>query len=249
MTTPLLREVKRREDSYTPPDVIPRAEFLTDYWDYTPGHHVTILAPTQWGKTTFCYQLLDTVSTPKLPTYVLVIKPRSPVTERWGKRLGFKTIRQWPMPVQVVKRRGYNLWPRHTKGDPAANDKQLAAIFGRALDDLYHRGNCQILADESTGFTDDLNLARHVSTIHKRGAEMRCGMWVTDQRPFYVVQTAYSQAEHLFIGKSTDARDRKRYGEIGGIDPYVVDRATLGLEKYQWLYIRRTGPQMCIVDK
>lgn len=78
---------------------------------------------------------------------------------------------------------------------------------------------------------------------------MRCGMWVSDQRPFYVVQTAYSQAEHLFIGKSTDLRDRKRFGEIGGIDPILVDTETMRLEKYQWLYIRRTGPQYCVVDK
>lgn len=210
---------------------------------------MTILAPTRWGKTTLCYQLLDSVSTVKLPTYVLVIKPRSDVAREWGDQLGFKTIRQWPKPPSLVKRRGYNIWPKHTRGDPNANDKQLAKTFGRCLDDLYHQGNCTIFADESTGFTDDLNLARHVTTIHKRGAEMGCGLWISDQRPFYVVQTAYSQAEHLFIGNSADARDRKRFGEIGGIDPFIVDRETLRLERYQWLYLRRTGPQMCIVDK
>ena len=245
-----MQAVERREQSYQRPLVIPGTEFLNDYWDYSPGEHVTVLAPTTWGKTTLVYHLLDRVSTKEDPTYVLVIKPRSPVTKRWGERLGFKTVKTWPMPPRIVRRRGYNIWPDHTRGDPAANDKQLAAIFGRALDDLYHRGNCQVFVDESTGFTQDLNLDRHVTVIHKRGAELRCGLWLTDQRPFYVVQTAYSQPQHLFLGKSTDRRDRQRFGEIGGIDPFIVDRETLRLEQFQWLYIRPrvTPAQYCVVD-
>lgn len=249
METPILRAIERREQAYVPPVVISRQDFLTHYWDYKPGHHVTLLAPTQWGKTTLCYQLLSATATPDLPAFVLVVKPRDAVVSEWGKRLRYQTIRRWPPPWhhRLTKPRGYNVWPPHTF-DPDVDDKTHRAFFRRVLMDCYRRGKRIVFCDESTGLTDDLNLKTEVVKIHKRGASMGCGMWISDQRPFYVVQTAYSQAEHLFLGNDPDVRDRKRYGEIGGIDPYIVDRATLGLQKYQWLYIRRTGPEMCIID-
>ena len=54
------------------PVVIGREEFLADYWTYKSGEHVTLIAPTQSGKTTLAFQLLARSAGPSLPAVVLV---------------------------------------------------------------------------------------------------------------------------------------------------------------------------------
>jgi len=227
---------------------IPRAEFLAEYWAYIPGEHVTILAPTQWGKTTLGYQLLQVTTTPDLPGVILVMKPRDRVVQDWSDRLNYRIVRQWPPSFTVIKRAGWTLWPRHTF-EPDTDDAHLHHIFRRAILDCYKRGRRVVFADEIVGLSKELGLEREITTVHMRGAAMGCGLWAASQRPYHAPLTSYSQAEHLFLGRDPDKRDRQRYGEIGGVDPQIVESETMRLEKYQWLYIRRTGPEMCIVDK
>lgn len=246
MSSPLT-EAAEKQANYPRPVTLSGDEFITEYWDYTSGQHVTILAPTQWGKTTLCYQLLNATANVERPAFILVVKPRDRVVTEFGKKLGFRTIRTWPPPWYLRKQRGFNVWPAHTY-NTKVDDENHEAFFRKVLEDCYKRGNDIVFADESTGITDDLNLKREVVKIHKRGAALGCGMWLTDQRPFYVAQTSYSQAEHLFLGNSADKRDRQRFGEIGGIDPFIVQSEVMKLQRFQWLYIRRTGPQMCVID-
>jgi hypothetical protein len=59
----------------------------------------------------------------------------------------------------------------------------------------------------------------------------------------------YSQAQHLFLHNDPDERARKRFDEIGGVDPKVVRNTISKLDKHEWLYIRRDGPVMAIVSK
>jgi hypothetical protein len=77
---------------------------------------------------------------------------------------------------------------------------------------------------------------------------MGCGLWAATQRPAYIPLWGYSMAEHLFLANDPDRRARIRYGEIGGINPKFVETQVERLPKYHWLYIRRTGPAVCIVE-
>lgn len=243
----LLRSVRELE-SVPPAEFIPRDEFLAEMWDYTPGEHVTLLAPTQWGKTTLAYQLLQRTTRPTLPGIVLVMKPRDATVKRWNDELKYRIVRNWPPPPTFKKPNGWTVWPRHTF-DIETDDAHLEAVFRKCIRDSYRRGNRILFCDEIVGLSKELDLEQQIVAVHTRGAAMGTGVWAASQRPYYAPLTCYSQAEHLFLGRDPDARDRKRFGEIGGIDPYLVDRETMRLERYQWLYIRRTGPQICIVGQ
>lgn len=231
-----------------------REEFLARRFHYQAGEHVTLIAPTQWGKTTLAQQLLAQVSTPKLPAVVLVMKPRDKVVRAWAKSDGLRVVRNWPPPVwstQVERPPGYILWPRHTFV-PARDNAHLRAEFQRAIQDSYKRGNRLIFCDEVTGLVDVLGLNLDVQTLWTQGSSMGCGLWAASQRPARVPLWAYSQASHLFLGRIGDRRDRKRFGEISGIDARAVEDWTLGLNKYEWLYIAPNGnggnPACCIVS-
>jgi len=230
----------------------PRDEFLDERWAYRPGEHVTFLAPTQAGKTTLAKQLLDRTVSATLKAVVLVIKPRDGVVRDWGKDKQYKIVRSWP-PFAMRQRSnpGWILWPRHSY-DPDVDDPKLYAEFRTAILDSYRRGDRIIFADETYGLSE-LGLNRELITVWSRGASsdgktMGCGLWAATQKPSHIPLWAYSQAEHIFLAHDPDRRARIRYAEIGGIDPGFVEHNVMRLDKYEFLYIRRTGPVACLVQ-
>lgn len=228
-----------------------RPEFLARFWRYLAGEHVTILGPTGCGKTEWAYQVLSVTAKPKLPAVVLVMKPRDKTVRIWSKTTGFRTVRSWPPAPRLwgeAHPPGYVLWPRHTF-DMDRDDAMLAAQMYRAITDSYKKGNRIVFADEVHGLTNELHLGRYLVTVWKRGRSMDCGLWAASQRPAHIPLDAYSQAEHLFIAKDPDKRARDRYAEIGGVDPELIKYVTLRLAKYQFVYVRRDGARVCVIDR
>jgi hypothetical protein len=226
-----------------------RQEFLTERWNYGAGEHVTMLAPTQNGKTTTTFDLLKHVPKQKNVPVMLVMKPRDPTVSRGIKALKYRTVRAWP-PLPSLwrpKPPGYALWPSHTF-DPDKDDVLLKREMRKAVLDCYRKGDVIIVADETYGLVNELKLERELTAVHSRGAGMGVGLWCMTQKPTHIGLWAYSQAEHLFLGYDPDKRARQRFTEIGGVDPDLVEECVKGLGKYEWLYIKRTGPTMCVIE-
>lgn len=230
---------------------IPRSEFLSDYWDYKAGEHVTILAPSGGGKTHLGYQLLDATATEQLPAIVLVMKPRDETVDKFTRRTRFRIVRQWPPPTvhRLINRkpRGWVLWPAFTF-IPEVDEKRHSIIFRRAIQDSYKTGHRIIFADETYSLEEELNLTTILRTVWTKGRSMGCGLWAASQRPVYISKWAY-QSHHLFIGNDPDDDARRRLSEIGAaVDKEQVRQVVGRLKKRQFLYINRDERTMAIID-
>jgi hypothetical protein len=228
--------------------VVDREEFISSRFRYEPGQHVTFLGRTDSGKTTLAYQLIEHVSSPKLPAVSLVVKPKSPTVNRWAKKLGHPIVRQWPPPMQTFRARppGWVFWPKHSF-DPDKDDAMLYERMRRALHESYKHGKRIVFADETLGLSD-LGLDRTLVALWTRGREMNAGLWAATQKPSHIPLYAYNQATHLFLAYESDKRGRQRFSELAGFDPRLIEEIVLGLRKWEWLYINQDDRTMCIVS-
>lgn len=249
---------------------IPREVFLTEYFDYQPGEHVSFIEPTQQGKTHLAYQCLDQAMTrwPHLRAVSLMPKSRDPATAGWAARLGMKVIGGWPPKRQWFgeRPRGYVLWPPHLKNAPVeVNRAHLAPVFRQCLADQFRQGDAITLADDVYLTAVLLGLNPDLEEHWTAGAGGGVGLWSTNQKPSGTIgggsvsSFVYNSPAHLFLGHDPDVRNRKRFSEIGGVDPALVAETVMGLQKYriqtqsgiktisEKLYISKAGPYMAII--
>lgn len=240
------------------PVTIGRDEFARDYFDYRPGQHVLFGGPTQRGKTTLAFKLLEYVATADCPAYVAVSKPSDPVTSREMQRLGYRLVREWPPKTRVLdpfreKPSGYVIWPKF--GDMKTDREKCAVVTRALLEDRYTQGVKGkpgiLVCDDTMVKSKILGLDSEMTTHIAMSGAMKLGGWYFVQKPTGSGQAAiwsYGNSEHVFLYKDPERRNRQRYDEIGGIDSHYVEDVTMQLEPYQALYIRRTGSKRCIID-
>lgn len=242
------------------PAVIPRLEFCQYYWDYKPGEHVVFAGPTQLaGKTTLAFQLLEYTATPQCPAFIAVSKPRDPVTEKEMKRLGYRLVRDWPPEPKFKdmwgdKPAGYVIWPQF--GDMDKDVSNSAAITGRLLRDRYAKGvkgqKGILVCDDTVVKSKLLGLDREMTTHIAMAGAMDLGGWYFVQKPTDSGRAAiwaYGNSAHVFLSHEPDKRNRTRYDEIGGFESAQIAEIVRTLKPFQFLYIKRSGSRICIVDK
>lgn len=237
-------------------------EFRDRRFGYKGGNHVAFFGATGIaGKTTLGFSLLDSVVSEEMPATVLCMKHRDRVVARFTRRLGFREVPTWP-PKPLLKEmgpwgekpRGYTLWPRQSLTNVEADNAHLAAEFEKAL--VHNRLHTPSItfADEIYGLMAELELRKLLTAIVTRDSIAGHGMWYATQKPSGTQGVSmpgflFNSAEHMFLAKDGDERNRARYGEIAcGISPASIERETLKLEPFSWLYIRRTGPHWAVID-
>lgn len=237
--------------------------FRRKHFDYRAGHHVAFFGPTQQaGKTTTAFQLLDTVTREDLPATVLVMKHRDRNVARFTAELGFRETPVWPPPAKLGemrvfgghKPRGYTLWPPQTLTNVDADNARLEAEFRRALQHNRLHTPSITFADEIYGLIAELGMRTLLTAVVTRDSIAGHGLWYATQKPSGTQGVSipgffFNSAEHMFLGKDGEERNRRRYGEIScGINDSEIERQTLKLDPFSWLYIRRSGPQWAIID-
>lgn len=250
-----------------PPLQLDRQDFLDNYWDYRPGEHVSLIYPTQKGKSHLAWQLLESAQrrNPDLDVVSLMPKPNSPATARWSSSLGFRETPVWPPQRKLFQAQpsGYVLWPPHRKDLSAADDReQVAAKMREAMNQMYWKGNCICFADDIFVLACLMGLNPECEQFWTAGGEGGAGLWSANQKPSgtlgsgSVSSFSYNSAAHLFLGRDTDERNVKRFAEIGGgIDPAEVTSIVKNLRLYQIgpksisevLYVDTRGPYMGLI--
>jgi len=240
------------------PVTFPRDEFASTRFDYKPGEHVVFAGPSQQaGKTTLSFKLLEYQVTPEFPAWVIVSKPKDPVTSREGARLGFRRVDTWPVERKVQelwdgKPRGYLIWPNF--GDIDTDAQRASSVSAAVFRDRYAAGvkgdKGIIVADDTVVKSKLLGLDRYMTTHLAMAGAMDVGGWYFVQKPTGSGQAAlwsYGNSSHIFLSRDKDRRNRLRYDEIGGVDRGLVGEITQHLKPFQFLYLNGKG-EMCIVD-
>lgn len=237
-----------------------REEFLAERWNYQPGEHVSLTAPTQNGKTTWMFELLSRTDTSwcSRPPVMLVAKPADPVVTAGIEQVGYREIPKWPPPRRLrwfqEKAAGYALWPPHLKDAPdEVNNAHLGQVFRPAIRELFWRGNSILIADETYHLCVVCGLAAPLTTHWTQGGGMGSGLWDGTQKPSGTAQGSiptfrYNSSTHTFLARDPDKRNRERFADISGVDASFVAETVKGLHKYEWLYIHRDGPTMCVIE-
>jgi hypothetical protein len=259
-----------------------RDEFLDGYFEYLAGQHLAIIYPTGGGKTHLKYQLLREAmrQQPQLSVRVTMPKRKDPPAARWNAALGLREVPKWPPPASWRKPPGYALWPRHIIGQPgqdpekvlAANRAHIERQLKICAQDSYQLGNCIHDADDIYVQAVIYHMNEYFNEMLTMGGIMGCGLWGENQKPSgtpegSVTSFFYSAPTHLFLGYDREERNRKRFGEIGGVDSRYVSELVLnelrlhriygadgrGHDVSDVLYIskagteRGDGPAMCII--
>ena len=235
------------------------ADFLDHRFDYRPGHHIAAFGPTQQaGKSTLMYAVLGhiTRTQPEIKPVSLVMKHKDRVEAGWTSRLGFQETPSWPPRRQLSnwKPAGYTLWPRQSLTDVDRDNELLEREFRKAI--IYQRKNTPSITrvGELYGMIAELGMRKLLTAVVTRDSIAGHGLAYESQKPsgtqgISIPGFFFNSAEHMFLSRDGEERNRVRYGEIAcGIDPGSIERETLRLQPYSWLYIRRTGPAWCVVD-
>lgn len=222
---------------------------------------MTFIGPTQRGKTYVSHQMLQRVISSKLPVVIFAGKPpsRDATMAKAAETLNLRIVETWPPEwnIRDRKRNGYILRPKHTMVDVDKDNANLRAQYRRAMQSLYASRTPVIIdIDEAFQVQNDLGLKKEYEAPLLRGAPV-VAVWSLLQRGRHSSYLAYDAPEHVLIFKDPDLSNVKRYGElVGGVDPGLISNIVNGLETStavqgntisEFLYIKRSGPELAIV--
>jgi hypothetical protein len=246
------------------PVELTREDFLNEFWQYDPGQHVLIVAPTGGGKSHLAWQLLDGAMQqhPHLQPVVLMPKPQDPTTVSNAARLGLKEVAKWPPKKPGFldhKPNGYVLWPKHPHGagvDTNSRREAVGSWLRKGLEGQYWAGNSISFVDDAHSAATMMDLNPQIEEMLTNGRAGGAGIWLATQKPSGSLVSgglttfAYSNANHLFFGKDYEDRNLKRIGEIGGVDSKQFEGWVRNLRTWrindntvtEWLWFNKAGP-------
>jgi hypothetical protein len=238
---------QREEISRTRPPRVPWASFYPLFRrEFRQGQHVTIIGPTNGGKTTLALEVADVRS------YVLFLatKPRDPLIESLTRERGFHVVRELDEIENIEQELGtgepehaprfhrYVYWPQFGRSTIKGKQEKQAEAIRDALNYAFDAGGWCVLADELTWLIDKLRLGDELESYWYQGRTLNVSLVGCAQRPAWVPRAAYSQAKHLFLFKTSDRDDVRRLGDIAGADVERVRYEVERLEPFEFLYVQ-----------
>lgn len=249
------------------PQHLTRSQFLGEAFSYKPGEHLSLISPTGSGKTHFAYQLLEQAmwQNPELSVVSLMPKPADPTTEDYAHKLNLRIIDDWPPRKKLLQDDpdGYVLWPKHARNlPPDERNERIGATLRKGLDAQYWSGDSITFCDDAHSAAVLMKLNPYLETTWINGRAGGSALWAATQKPSGTLGTGsvssfmYSATTHLFLAKDNDERNIKRFGEIGGINPRLIEDIVRNLRIMnvnghnvsEQLYIDMRGPYFAIIE-
>lgn len=204
-------------------------DFVSFYFRWEQGEHITLIGPTGQGKTTLALSLL------KMRDYVMAIatKQRDPVLYEL-ERMGYQRVREFgELPAEVSPKivLAANL-PRGTESLP-----EQKRIVHNALTAVYVQGGWTVFLDEARYVTEYLKQEKEVELLWQQGRSSGISVLAAAQRPAWVPLSAFSQATHLFLWRTSDQRDLERIGGLGAHDSRAIAAEVATLPRFTVLYL------------
>ena len=246
-----------------------REEFVNELWNWQPGEHVVIVAPTGGGKSYLMWQLLEKSMEhhPYVRPVVLMPKPNDDTTSQWAEKLDLRETPTWPPRKKLFQAEpnGYVLWPPHARNlESDARHELISNQLRRGMDAQFWTPYTITLGDDAHSLASSAmyKLNGPIEEHLVNGRSNHSSIWLATQRPSGslvgggLTSFAWSSASHLFLGKTQADADIQKYGEIGGINPRTIEQTVRNLQLYpvdggsitQWLYIAKAGPYAAIVN-
>lgn len=216
-------------------------EFLPWFRDaWKPGEHVSLIAPTGAGKTTFASGLLE------LRKYVLALDAKG--GDSTLESLGYPRLDNWPGQKQMTKRVEKNdeegLPSRYIVGAKTRGEeeiKKLMATIGNAIREAYSMGGWTVYADELMILTDprQFNLRTEVDRMLIAARDLGISFVSSYQAPTWVTPMAGKQSTWVAVSYTRDTDVVNRLAEILGRPKAEIRGAIKGLERYSWIIVGR----------
>lgn len=204
-------------------------DFMAFYFDWQQGEHVTLIGPTGQGKTTLALSILQ------LRTFVLAIatKQRDPVLYQLEARGYERQTNFGDRPPEVSPKvvLAANL-PKGTESLP-----QQKRTVHDALTTVYVQGGWTVYLDEARYVTEYLKQAAEVELLWQQGRSSGISVVAAAQRPAWIPLSAFSQATHLFLWRTSDQRDLERVGALGAHDSRAISAEVASLPRFTVLYV------------
>jgi hypothetical protein len=208
------------------------------YW--VPGEHLSIIGPTQAGKT---YLMLCLFPLRRYVTYYVAKAEDKTLKGLTGKKQGdnrFRKIGDYSYRHNWEYR--ILLWP---ESDQLEDEAKQQHVFYRALRQQFRERGWTIVVDEVAYFCD-IKLGNVLANYWRRASSLKLSLMAATQRPAGVPLLMYSAPHHLFFFRFQDETDLKRIGGIGWINRQEIRETVSKLGRYEFLYIHTPSGYMAI---
>jgi hypothetical protein len=199
--------------------------------NWKPGQHVALIGPTGEGKSTFAVGSLQDRK------YVLAFDPKG--GDDTLAASGYERITRWPPPSRI--------WNDISDGKPAklvvgrrgGEPRELAGVFGNALDDVFRQGGWTVYFDEFQIAADKrmMGIGDKIEKLLISARFKKVSVVTAFQAPSWVPTASTRQARWIVMWPTRDEDSIKAVAQKAGRDKIQVMHTVKTLPAFHALII------------
>jgi hypothetical protein len=205
------------------------AQFRREF-DWKQGQHVTLVGPTEAGKTSLALDILPERD------FVVVL-----ATKREDDSL-YPRLRREGFVMQDELDLDHKKTPKIIFRPPLRTPDTKGLLeqserFSECLLEIYEVGHWSLYCDEVRYLTEKLKLTSEMDTLWLQGRSLGISIMCATQRPVSIPVNAFAMASHIFSWEMYRHDDINRVAEYAGARYNEVRYALPRIPEHETLYI------------